>query len=165
MKNCDFYSTAAERRNCTPKESSKRGAWNGIRGFSKFIPANDQILVRYLLKQFNLSGIHYYNYSPDFEPCSIVKILLQCMSSNRSETHKQCNQLCADYWNHIKYLGRNDWTSSQVKKYCQENDLTWHECNDRSTCLLVPTAIHAFFGHLGGIAECKRAEKLKYHEK
>lgn len=39
---------------------------------------------------------------------------------------------------------------------CKENGYTWHERNDMVICDLVPTKINRFFGHLGGVSECKK---------
>ncbi len=42
----------------------------------------------------------------------------------------------------------------------RENGYTWHERNDMVICDLVPTKINRFFGHLGGVSECKKCRMV-----
>ncbi|WP_353962975.1 HNH endonuclease [Eubacterium sp.] len=94
---------------------------------------------------------------PDFGPCSIATVQLEHMSIIRYINFSKCDKLCADYFNSINYLNCSLWTSSAVKQYRKAHSLSWHERNDRITCDLVPSKINLFFLHLGGVAECKRA--------
>ena len=43
----------------------------------------------------------------------------------------------------------------EIQAYRSEQKLTWHECNDCRTIQLIPSEIHRFFNHLGGISELK----------
>ena len=45
-----------------------------------------------------------------------------------------------------------------MKKWREENGYSWHERNDMKTCDLVPTKVNDYFGHLGGVAECKKRD-------
>ncbi|MDO7487315.1 HNH endonuclease [Peribacillus frigoritolerans] len=44
-------------------------------------------------------------------------------------------------------------SARDIKKYRENNKLTWHELNDVKTMQLVPTKINSEFGHLGGVGE------------
>lgn len=78
------------------------------------------------------------------------------MGTKRYKNFTLCDQACAEYWNQIGYLDFDGWTPRIVFKYRKTNAYTWHERNDRVQCDLVPTKIHSFFSHLGGVSECRR---------
>lgn len=143
-----IYSTYEERIRHTPQGENGRGMWTGKRGESKFIPADDEIKA--ILKQFNLDGIIYKDGIPDFSKCSKLTIEIANMTQMRGINRKQCDEKCAKIWN--KKTGR------EVEKWRADNKYTWHERNDMKTCDLVLTKIHRFFGHLGGVAECKKRD-------
>ena len=65
----------------------------------------------------------------------------------------------AEQWNAEARDGKTDWTARDVANWRRENHYSWHECNDRKTCQLVPTKVNDYFGHLGGVGECNIAEK------
>lgn len=48
-----------------------------------------------------------------------------------------------------------DWSAEKVEEYRKANKLTWHERCDCQTMDLVPTKLHDYFKHSGGVAECK----------
>ena len=149
----------SERIKKTPKDNPKRGYWSNQRGMSVYVPVNTQKNIIILLNQFQLAGISYIDAMPDFRQCSYCTVYLQLMSLSRSRNFSSCDQLCAIHWNSTHYLNCSSWTSHKVKKFRIENSLSWHECNDCTTCDLVPSKINLFFLHLGGIAECKRINK------
>lgn len=62
---------------------------------------------------------------------------------------------CAEQWNIEKKDGRIDWDAADVRDWRRENNCSWHECCDTRTMMLVPTEIHGYFRHSGGVAECK----------
>jgi hypothetical protein len=66
---------------------------------------------------------------------------------------------CAKLWTKENRDGRV-WTSQDVSDWRTKNHYTWHECNDRKTCQLVPTKVNLEFKHLGGCAECKLREAV-----
>ena len=53
-----------------------------------------------------------------------------------------------------KIFNRNDF-----KKYKKKYKLSWHECSDGVTMLLLPRIIHQTFTHCGGISEYVELEK------
>lgn len=71
----------------------------------------------------------------------------------------QADILTAQKWNEEKRDGKA-WRAEDVKEYRQEHDLTWHECNDGETMMLVPSAVNSDFGHLGGVGEMKRRQEI-----
>ena len=80
------------------------------------------------------------------------------MSEDRAENFRQCDEKCAEQWNKEGRDGRTDWTARDVKEWRQANGYSWHERNDMKTCDLVPTQVNAYFGHLGGVSECKKRD-------
>lgn len=157
----NFYnlnSTYPERIKHTPKNNPSRGNWSNERGNSTFIPTPNQKEVISILKKFNLKGIDYINCCVDFSRISYATLSIKNMSTKRYKNFSQCYYVCANLWNEQSFGNFNNWTSHLVKKYIKGNRLTWHECNDCITCILVPTAVHAFFTHLGGISECKHKQ-------
>lgn len=97
----------------------------------------------------------------DFRLCIPVTVCLTSpMSTQRYKNFSQCDQLCAILWNQTGYLDFHGWTKHLVANYRKNNHYSWHERNDRLQCDLVPTPIHKFFNHSGGISECKLAKKI-----
>ena len=147
-----LFSSLKERINHTPKT---RGYWTGERGNSIFIPLDTYSDVINELNNYNLNGITYIDGCVDFSKCSVATISIPDMSACRRKNFKICDEHCAAYWNSINFLNFPDWTSSLVNKYRQLNRFTWHERNDCIHCDLVPTIIHSFFTHLGGVSESR----------
>ena len=81
------------------------------------------------------------------------------MKYDKPGNFEQADILTAEQWTAD---GREDreWTAEDVAQYRQENGLTWHECNDRETMQMIPEAINADFGHLGGVAEVKETQRI-----
>jgi hypothetical protein len=146
----------------TPKETSDRGEWTGERGESKYIPSDEEIKA--ILAEHDLDGIEYQDGIPDFSEVAEATVEIDNMSENRHNTpdgqagnFEQCDQKCAEQWNKEGKDGKTDWTARDVADWRREIGYSWHERNDMKTCDLVPTAINDYFGHLGGVGECKRA--------
>jgi len=61
------------------------------------------------------------------------------------------------------------YTPTEVRKYMEDNKLTWHESEDGRTLMKVSTVIHQNVPHNGGINAVKREGKDVYtsisHEK
>lgn len=152
----DYYSTYDERLKQTPKEDSDRGEWEGERGESKFIPNDSEI--KDILEKYGLDGITYENGIPDFSEVSESTVEIDNMTENRAENFKQCDEKCAEQWNKEARDGRTDWTARDVAQWRKENGYSWHERNDMKTCDFVPTKINDYFGHLGGVSECKKRD-------
>ena len=152
----DYYSTYEERIQQTPREVSDRGEWTGVRGESKYIPSDAE--VKAILDKYNLDGIEYKDGIPDFSECSEATVEIDDMSDQRHKNFEQCDQKCADQWNEEKRDGRSDWTPRDVAEWRAKNGYSWHERNDMKTCDLVPTKINDYFGHLGGVSECRKRD-------
>ena len=131
-----------------------RGMWTGNRGESWYIPTNKSIID--ILHVFELDGILYREGIPDFSVCAKVTVSIENMNEIRRENFRKCDIKCAEIWSREKYEGKSRWTPSDVKQWRKENGYTWHERNDTVICDLVPTKINRFFGHLGGVSECKK---------
>ncbi|WP_051437836.1 HNH endonuclease [Eubacterium xylanophilum] len=157
-KENDYKSEYEERINQTPKENSERGEWDGPRGESKFIPSDPEIKA--LLGKYGLDGIDYKDAIPDFSKVSESTVEINNMTSNRAENFKQCDEQCAEQWNKEGRDGKNDWTARDVAQWRKENGYSWHERNDMKTCDLIPQKINDYFGHLGGVSECRKCEQM-----
>ena len=149
-----YNSTLEERIKKTPKENTTRGNWTGDRGESWYIPTDKSIID--ILHVFELNGILYREGIPDFSVCAKVTVSIENMNEIRRENFRKCDIKCAEIWSREKYKGKSRWTPSDVKQWRKENGYTWHERNDMVICDLVPTKINRFFGHLGGVSECKK---------
>lgn len=152
----EYFSTYDERIMQTPREDSDRGKWEGIRGESKFIPYNQEI--KDILAKYGVDGIVYKDGIPDFSVVSKATVEIENMSENRAENFKQCDEKCAEEWNKEARDGRTDWTARDVAKWRKENGYSWHERNDMKTCDLISTKINDYFGHLGGVSECRKRD-------
>jgi hypothetical protein len=152
----DYYSTYDERLKQTPAEDSERGKWEGERGESKYIPNEQEI--KDILAEYGLDGIIYKDGIPDFSVISESTVEIDNMTENRAENFKQCDEKCAEQWNKEARDGRTDWTARDVAQWRKENGYSWHERNDMKTCDLVPTKVNDYFGHLGGVSECKKRD-------
>lgn len=152
----DYYSTYDERIRQTPAEESDRGEWSGDRGESNYIPADEEI--KDILDKYDEESITYKDGIPDFSEVAEATIEINNMSEDRSENFRQCDEKCAEQWNKKGRDDRTDWIARDVKEWRQANAYSWHERNDMKTCDLVPTQINAYFGHLGGVSECKKRD-------
>ena len=154
-ENADKYpSSYMERIQQTPKDG-ELGYWTGERGESVFIPKDPA--MKEFLARYGREGIEYKNGIPDFSFCSECDAEIDYMSPDRDRNFSQADIKCAEQWNAEAKFGKSDWTPRDVAQWRRENGYSWHECNDRKTCQLVPTDVNGYFGHLGGVAECKRA--------
>lgn len=150
----NFFSSYKERLDQTPANNSERGYWQGERGESKFVPVNQGI--QEILAKNNMDGVLYRDAIPDFSPCSEGTVIIENMTSNRANNFKQCDQKCAELWNNDAKNDKIDWTPRDIANWRNENGYSWHERNDMKTCDLIPTETNDYFGHLGGVSECKR---------
>lgn len=151
-----YYSTYEERLKQTPKEDSERGEWSGKRGESDFTPNDEE--VKNILENHGEENIAYKDAIPDFSEVAAATVEIDDMTENRAENFRQCDENCAELWNKVCRDGRVDWTARDIKDWRQENSYSWHERNDMKTCDLVPTQVNDYFGHLGGVSECKKRD-------
>lgn len=154
----NYFSTYEERLKQTPKEDYSRGEWIGERGESEFIPSGTEI--KDILDKYELDGITYKDGIPDFSGVSEATVDIENMTENRAENFKQCDEKCAEQWNKEAHEGKTDWTARDVSQWRKESGFSWHERNDMKTCDLVPTRINDYFGHLGGVSECKKRDAV-----
>ena len=165
-KNQDiYYSTLKERIDQTPTENSGLGTWEGERGESKFIPADEETKI--CLERFGVDGIEYKNGIPDFDPVTLEKVQIE-MGTTRysvrdgekriSGNYEKADTALAKKWNSEKKDGKTDWTKDDVKDWVLENRLVRHENNDMKTVSYIPFEPHVVCIHLGGVCECKKRE-------
>lgn len=159
----DCPSTYKERLDQTPRDDGERGEWTGKRGESKFIPNDKEISD--ILAQYGLDGIEYQDAIPDFSDCSECTVEIDNMTEKRrgeGGNFEQCDEKCAEQWNKESRDGKSDWTARDVQKWREKNGYSWHERNDMKTCDLIPTKVNDYFGHLGGVGECRRRDSQNY---
>lgn len=151
-----YYSTYEERMQQTPGEDGERGEWSGERGESDYTPNDEE--VQEILDRYDQEHITYEDAIPDFSDVAEATVEIDNMTQNRADNFKQCDEKCAEQWNKEGRGGRTDWTAREVKEWRQDNGYSWHERNDMKTCDLVPTRVNEYFGHLGGVAECRKRD-------
>ncbi|MCD7835590.1 MAG: HNH endonuclease [Lachnospiraceae bacterium] len=142
----------------------------GERGNSKCIPKDSNSKLAKTLNDCGVDGIEYKNGVADLSPTSKGEVQIEHMVGGEGKMGTKARQ-----WNFgqadnamatelnadpsaAKSLGLspkngNSFTSSDIKTYRKNNDLTWHELNDTKTMQLVPTEVNAKFTHLGGVGE------------
>ena len=160
-----YRTTYKERYDQTPAEGD-RGAWTGNRAESCYKPNTETekgAIVAEKLSEYGLDGIEYKDAVPIFDGCTEETVEID-MSENRLSNVSEGNvgnfekadTECAKKWNDEGKDGKTDWTVRDVTKYRQDHKMTWHECMDRKTCQMISTVIHDYFGHSGGVCECKK---------
>lgn len=157
-----YYTSPKERCDQTPVNN---GDWEGDRGESVFKPDGNSEAsekAKEKLAEYGLEGIEYKNMIPDFSECAEAKVQIEGMTENRDENFQKADIECAKKFNEQAKDGKTDWTPREVSDYRnrEDNHLTWHEDNDTKTMYLVPTEIHEFFRHSGGVAECKKRDNI-----
>lgn len=158
----DKYQTPYEFRISFTPIDSERGHWTGIRGESIFVPSDktpESQIVKQELNRHNLEGIEYKDGIPDFSPISEDSITISNMSSDRDSNFDQAYDEFAKKWNKNGVDGKTNWTKESIRYWTRANKFTVHESNDMKTIFLVPTEIHDFFRHSGGVKECKVNEE------
>lgn len=152
-----YYTDKSERlAHCPVAESFI----SGTRGDGPAVPRQDTETGRKasaLLEGFGLKGIEYKNGFPVFGPVAHDAVEIH-MTKDLQVNYRNAYLKFAEKWSSEKRDGKNDWKPSDVKAYIKELGLSIHECEDRKTCQLVPTAIHRSFRHVGGREECKQRE-------
>ena len=162
------YVSYGDRFCYTPVEGD-RGKWEGDRAESKFVPSETTEAghaVKEKLAEYGMDGITYKDAEPDFSKCAEATVTIDHMTGDRYSRYDDNGTLiqgnfykadvnCAELWNHQKKDGRSDWSAAEVRDWRVENKFSWHECCDTKTMMLVPADIHGYFGHSGGVAECK----------
>ncbi len=73
------------------------------------------------------------------------------MTDDRSANFKQANEQLADKW---------DMSMKAVEAWRKLHKYTWYEDNDLKSMLLVPSILNVKAGHLGGVGEYKKKNRL-----
>ena len=145
------------------KEAERNdGTWNGDVGESKFTPSNltdEGIAAKSKLSEFGMDGVEFKNGIPDFSKLAVETIEID-MTSDRTTNYAKAYKAVANRWNSENKDGRGDWTAREVKEWKQANNLSPHECSDMKTVQFVPTVVHSFVKHYGGVAECKARDNI-----
>lgn len=150
-----LYTTSEERI----KQASKgNGKWLGEVGNSEFRP--NKMEAKEVLKSAGISGIDYKDGNPVFDKVAEAKVTIDNMTSERASNFRYADKACAEKWNIEGRNGKTDWTRSDVREWRHNNKFSWHEEIDKKTMDLVPRAVHEECKHFGGVAECKRMERL-----
>ena len=113
------------------------------------------------LEARGLEGIVFRKGFPDFSPVAVDSVTIP-MTSDRMENYRLMHRELAAKWSAEAKDGNPSWTAKGVKEYIKQNKLERHECEDGKTCMLVPSAIHDAFRHIGGRAECAAKEAALY---
>ena len=71
----------------------------------------------------------------------------------------QADAVVAKLWTDTNRDDR-EWSAKDISEYRKQNGLTWHECNDGFTMMMIPKAINTDFRHLGGVGEVNEKERL-----
>lgn len=164
-------------KNHLPSENS--GNFLGEKGNSIFIPNDNNILD--ILHSYGVNGIEYKNEEPDFSPFATqltmwgeinTTVEIAHMTENREngkwefgrrpngkkfdKNYEIGNFAQADYEMCEKIKAKNanlKLDPKDIEKFRKENKLTWHECKDGKTMMLIPEEIHKRFPHSGGVSE------------
>lgn len=161
-----YQSTYKDRLNQTPAEG-ERGKWTGERGESRYIPNAETekgAKAAEKLSEYDLEGEEYQDAIPDFSECSEESVEIDMTEKRYSKADEgvvgnfeKADTKCAKKWNSEGKGGRTDWTPRDIANYRKEHNMTWHECADRKTCHMLSRDIHDYFGHSGGVSECKKS--------
>lgn len=133
----------------------RRGRWIGEKGTSIF-EITDSILLD-KLKKYKCKEIHYDEYAePNFSEYAVVIISIENMGHSRRNNFRSASEqfLISDYARKFNITNKKDFN-----KYKKDNKLSWHECSDGVTMMLLPRIIHQTFTHCGGVSEYGEVEK------
>lgn len=165
-KDGEFQTSYNDRLGRTPLEG-ERGKWTGERGESKYIPSTETergARAAEKLAEYGIDGIEYKDAIPDFSDCAEESVQIEMTKDRLSSpadgivgNFEKADTECAKKWNSELKDGRNDWKPRDVAYYRETHKMSWHECPDQKTCQLVSQDIHGYFGHSGGVSECKRS--------
>lgn len=160
-----YKSSYKERYDQTPVEG-ERGSWTGDRAESCYKPNAETekgAKVAEKLSEYELDSIEYEDAVPNFDDCAEESVEIDMTEnrySNISEgivgNFEKADTECAKKWNNEEKDGKTNWTARDVADYRRNQNMTWHECVDRKTCQMISRDIHDYFGHSGGICECKK---------
>lgn len=146
-----------------PINDSKIGNWSGERGNSDFTPSGDyrppnekcqnpeNLSLKEIFKKYGIDAIKYINGYPDFSPVSKGEVEID-MTKKRygiDGNFSKADEALAK---------QKGCTPDEVKKWRQEHNYTWHECENCKTMQKVPQEIHGNIPHQGGVSIIKERE-------
>lgn len=153
--------SVSEFKTRTPENN---GEWSGERGNSMWYPNSCYIPPEKsrnpenrpysnpnslnwgeILKKYGLEGIEFRNGFPVFDEISRGTIEIEDFETGGSDA-KDRNFKRAD----IAMAEKYGCTPEEVKKWRENNNYTWHECEDKCTMQKVPNEVHANIPHDGG---------------
>ena len=163
-------------QNVTQARLPKNGMWSEPSeiGNSAFIISDDATIVwqkkgkhsctgaelkRWMDENYGTHSVYYDHKEPDFFPFidkRIGLIHLEKMSTDRSGETGSFSQAENEA---IIRLGLK--SRSEIKRYMESNELTWHECADGHTVIAIPTRINSAFKHSGGISLERSTESVR----
>lgn len=134
----------------------KHGHWDGEREKSEFIFDDDYIFrdtamypdrltMREIKNLYCFESISYHNNEPDFSSFSRGTVQLSPFPSRRTGNDGTYTQAMA------ALARETNQTVKDIEHMMEEEHLTWHECSDRKTMMLIPSIINATYKHTGGI--------------
>ena len=140
--------------------------WDSLteRGNGLCIPLDGYI--QKVLWGYGQTGVFYKDGIPDFTPFKEAQIMIGEITSSRIKNMRKANKRFAKDFT-IEDLGNivNMSVEEYVRKLCELGQYTWHECNDRKTMILIPSIIHWYFKHLGGVSEAKKSIQSRSERK
>lgn len=163
-----YYNDYETRKSKTPIDGI-RGQWEGERGESKYVPADQTDAGKAAndkLAKKGMDGIEYKNGEPNFSECAEATVVIDYMTEHRNDYYdaegnytsgnfSQADVKCAEQWNKSQRDGRTDWKAEDIREWRRENNYSWHERCDTRTMDLVSYDIHSYFSHSGGCAVCR----------
>lgn len=144
-----------------PATPENNGHWEGDRGNSKWIPNGDYVppekkpekpysnpdnlTWKEIMDKYGIDGITFKDGFPDFSEISKGTVEIEGFETG-GNSEKNRNFQKAD----IVMAEQRGCSPDDVKKWRQENNYTWHECEDKKTMMKVPNEVHANVKHDGG---------------
>lgn len=150
---------------------SKQGTWTDTDqiGNSMWVPDDDaefkwqmngetkSMTGREFRELYGVDGVVYKDGEPDFEP--FEDDVLGHVELDQMPDHRQGSEGSYEAATRQAAL-KLDISEGDVRRWMEEQDLTWHECGDRTTVRAIPTGINMAFAHTGGISIQRGVEAI-----
>lgn len=140
------------------------GEWSGEVGNSKWLPDHkytppeksrnpekpysnpDNLTWKELMDKYGIDGIEFRDGYPVFDEVARGTVEIDDFTDDRISNFAQANEKMAE---------QRGCTPEEVETWMEENNYTWHECQDCKTMQKVPNEIHANVPHEGGVSVYK----------
>lgn len=140
------------------------GTWSGERGNSTWHPDSqytppeksrnpekpysnpDNLTWAELMDKYGIEGIEFKDGYPVFDEVARGTVEIDDFTDDRDSNFAQANEKMAE---------QRGCTPEEVEKWMEDNNYTWHECQDCKTMQKVPNEIHANVPHEGGVSVYK----------